>query len=157
MRRGFTIIELLIVFAVFSIVLVFVVDMYTRSARADLSITAKMDMLQVGQMAKVVLTREVKQATEILVPPLGINTTRPYLIFTNGLNQLVVIYVTPDNQLVEEIRSNSSTRVLARGVTQFRAFRKDYRLVNIHVRLANSQTGDKLSFLTGIHVRNSAN
>jgi len=156
MRRAFTVIEILVVVALFAIIAAFAGELYQRSVSVERRLGVKLDLLHHAQVASLTLSRSLRHAIEIVAPPEGATQTRPYIVFVNELNQLIVIYVNTQGQLVELNRTDGDREtVLGSGLGQLRAFRKGHRLVNFHLGLSDKATGESFSLISGVCIRNS--
>lgn len=156
MRRGMTVVEILIVVVLFATVAAFASELYQRSVSVERRLGVKLDLLHHAQIGSLQLSRTLRGASEIVSPPEGATQTRPYVIFISELNELKVIYVNTRGQLVEMNRTdNDRERVLAGGIARLRAHRKGHRLVNYHLFLEDQAAGEKFNLISGVCIRNS--
>lgn len=156
MRRGMTIVEILIVVVLFAIVAGFAGELYMRSVSVERKLGVKLDLLHHAQIASLQLSRSLRSAVEIVGPPEGATKTRPYVIFVNEMNELMVIYVNTRGQLVQQNRTDEKKEtVLGSGVKQLRVHRKGHRLVNYHLFLEDTASGEKFNLVSGVTIRNS--
>lgn len=156
MRRGFTIVEMLIVVVLFATVAAFASELYMRSVSVERKLGVKLDLLHHAQIASLQLSRALRSAVELVGPPEGATKTRPFVVFVNELNELMVIYVNTRGQLVQQNRTDGNKEtVLGTGVTQLRVHRKGHRLVNYHLFLEDTASGEKFNLVSGVTIRNS--
>jgi len=157
MRRGFTMVEILIVVSLIAVCMGFGIGLMVRGFSAEQSIGGKVQVLHEAQIASVRLSEVLHDSTELFAPPVGIGETRPFAVFANNVNELMVLYVDDKQRLVVLNRNTKEKLVLASGVTQFRAYRRGRRLLNYHLALRDATSGEKLNFLGGVCIRNNVN
>lgn len=154
--RGFTVVEILIVVVLFGTMAGFAAELYQRSVSVERRLGVKLDLLHHAQIASLQLSRSLREASEIVAPPEGSTQTRPYIIYVDELNQLMVIYVNTKGQLVQMNRSDSDKEtVLGSGISRLRAHRKGHRLVNYHLFLEDAASSEKFNLISGVTIRNS--
>jgi prepilin-type N-terminal cleavage/methylation domain-containing protein len=166
-RRGFTLVEIMIVVILFSLMAMMASELYQKSVQAERKIGVKIDLLHHAQVASLHISRELRHATEIIAPPESApptnegDKTRPFIAYINELNEIIVIYVNNEGQLVKQNRNlNDATEVLGTGVSRLRAHRKGHRLLYYHLFLEDERnpdvnTREKFNLISGVTIRNS--
>ena len=155
--RGFTVVEIVIVMCLFVVVAGFAFSIMVRGFSAEKSIGSKVQLVHEGQMASVRLSELLHDATELFAPAVAIGETRPFALFANHVNELMLIYVDDQQRLILLNRNTKEKQVLATGVQRFRAYRRARRLLNYHLDLVDVTTGEKLDLLGGVCIRNNLN
>jgi type II secretory pathway pseudopilin PulG len=157
-RRAMTLVEIMIVVILFALAIGLAADTYLRSVSAERKLGVKIDLLHHAQVASLHVSRQLRLAVEIFAPPVGLDQTRPYLVFSDETNHLKVIHVNEKKELVELDRNaNDEGRVLATGVTRFRVFRKGRRMVVYHLHLKDELAGERFNLISGACIRNNIN
>ena len=156
-RRGFTIVEILIVALLLVLSAGFGITLMVRGFSAEQSIGGKVQVVHEAQMASLRLSESLHDATELFAPAIGGAESRPFALFSNHVNELVFVYVDDKQRLIMLNRNTKEKQVLATGCTRFRVYRRGRRLLNYHVALRDANSGEKLSFLGGVCVRNNLN
>lgn len=157
-RRGMTIIEVLVVVVLFGLAVTHTTQLYFSSVSAEKKIGVKLDLLHHAQIASLRLTKELRHAVEIFHPPVGINQTRPFVIFSNEINHLMVLFVNEKKELVLMDRTEGDKiEILGPGVTRVRFFRKQRRLLNWHIILQDQATQERFDLMSGVCIRNNFN
>lgn len=157
MRRGFTMVEILVVSALLVIGFGFGIFMMVRGFSAEKSIGGKVQVIHDAQIASVRLSEILHDATELFAPPIGIDETRPFAVFASQANEMMVLYVDDRSRLVLLNRNSKEKLVLAQNVARFRAYRRGHRLLNYHVQLKDPTSGEQLNLLGGVCIRNDHN
>ena len=156
MRRAMTLVEILIVVTLFATVAGFAAELYQRSVSVERRLGVKLDLLHHAQIASLELSRSLREASEIVAPADGSTQTRPYIVYVNAVNELMVIYVNTKGQLVQMNRTDGDREtVLGQGVARLRVHRKGHRLVNYHLFLEDQLAGEKFNLISGVTIRNS--
>ena len=156
-RRGFTMVEIMVVASVVVTLFVFAISLMVRGFSAEKSIGGKLQVVHEAQIASVRLSEILHDATELFAPALAIDETRPFAVFANHSNELMVLYVDDKQRLMLLNRNTTEKQSLASGVTRFRAYRRGHRLLNYHLTLRDATTGELLNLLGGVCVRNDQN
>ena len=157
LSRGFTIVEIIVVASVVVIVLGFAIALMVRGFSAEKSIGGKVQVVHDAQIASVRLSECLHDATELFAPAVAINETRPFALFANHVNELMLLYVDDKQRLTLLNRNTKEKQVLASGVTRFRAYRRGHSLLNYHLTLRDATTGELLNLLGGVCIRNDQN
>lgn len=157
MRRGFTLVEIIVVASILVIGLGFGISMMVRGFSAEKSIGGKVQVVHDAQIASVRLSEILHDATELFAPPIGIDETRPFAVFASQANEMMVLYLDDKSRLVMVNRNSKEKTVLAQNVSRFRAYRRGHRLLNYHVALKDPSSGEQLNLLGGVCIRNDQN
>lgn len=157
-RRAFTLVEILVVVVLLFMVIAMAAQTYFQSVSVEKSIGRKLDVLHQAQVVSIVISSELRQASELLYPPEGLDHTRPFMVFSNAYHHILVLYVNDQKELVLLDRNAAdNTRILARGVTSMRVFRKNRRLVNYHLVFEDPTGQQRFDLISGMCVRNNFN
>ncbi len=156
-RRGFTVVEIIVVACLVVTGMGFAIALMTRGFSAEKSIGGKVEVVHQAQMASVRLSEILHDATELFAPPVAIDETRPFAVFSNHLNELMCIYLDDKQRLMMQNRTTKEKQVLATGVSRFRAYRRGHNLLNYHLTLKDANTGELLNLLGGVCLRNDQN
>lgn len=166
-RRGFTLVEIMVVVILFSVMAMMASELYQRGVQAERKIGVKVDLLHHAQIASLQIARELRHATEIIAPPEGAPPTneaeqsRPFIAYVNETNEIIVLYVNAEGQLVKQNRNkNDEVTVLGTGMGRLRAHRKGHRLLYYHLFLEDERNPDenareKFNLISGVTIRNS--
>jgi prepilin-type N-terminal cleavage/methylation domain-containing protein len=166
-RSAFTLVEIMIVVILFAMMAMMASELYQKSVMVERKIGVKVDLLHHAQVASLVISRELRHASEIIAPPEGApptneaEKTRPYVVYVNEMNELMVIYVNNEGQLVRQNRNkNDEVTVLGTGVSRMRFHRKGHRLLYYHLfledeRNPDEKTREKFNLISGVTIRNS--
>lgn len=102
-KQGFTIIEVLVAIAVFTLVMLFIIPVFSYSRRATTTMT-RLDSYHDVRRVDQEIASEIKFGSAILYPPKpsGSNAGEWHsqIVYRNSLNQTQVIFVNEKNQLV---------------------------------------------------------
>lgn len=157
-RRAFTLVEVLVVIVLLGMVIAMATQTYFQSVSVEKSIGRKLDVLQQAQVVSIQLSTELRQASELLYPPEGLDHTRPFMVFASDYHHIFVIYVNENKELVLLDRNAAdNTRVLGRGVKSMRVFRKNRRLVNYHLVFEDPTGTQRFDLVSGMCIRNNRN
>ncbi|MBP5468127.1 MAG: type II secretion system protein [Candidatus Riflebacteria bacterium] len=102
-RKAFTLVELIIAFGVFALLLAFIYPIlfYSRSANNTLT---NLDVYHDVRRVDQAVFDELKLGSGVLYPPKPeqgiIGEWYPQLIFRNHLNQIIMLYVNKKNKLI---------------------------------------------------------
>jgi len=129
---GFTIIEILVAIAVLSLVLLFIIPVFSYSRRAS-STMNRLDSYHDVRRVDQEIASEIKFGSAILYPPRppGSNAGEWYsqIVYRNSINQTQIIFVNENDQLMmlnyDEIFGSylSSARLLGNNIKEFVARR----------------------------------
>lgn len=93
-RRGITLVEVLIAFAIMALLIAAVYLVWTRSRVFEDTLTAHSEAQHEVRRAFLALLKEVQQAIDVVLPAEGY--TQPYLVIRDQLNRLTTFYLVPD-------------------------------------------------------------
>ena len=156
-RHAFTLVEIMVVVGLIALVMGYGISTMVRGFSAEQSIGGKVQVVHGAQIASVRLSEVLHDATELFAPPPGLTETRPFAVFANSVNELMVLYVDDKQRLILQNRNTREKQVLATGVEKFRAYRRGRRVLNYHLAFKDATSGEKLNFLGGVCIRNPAN
>jgi len=113
---AFTLIELLIAIALMSLLLAMTSPIFFYSKKSN-EMMKELDIYHISRKVNHEISSELKRAVKILYPPSKFARKRVavnQLIYTNSLNQVVVIYVNKKHQLIkvnyDDIENNTITK-----------------------------------------------
>ena len=153
-----TVVEMIVVVLLFSLLIGMSASTYFQSVQVERNIGAKLDLLGQAQIASLRLSNELRNATEIFAPPTHLGESRPYLIFSNDENEIIVIFVNEKKELVRLNRNkNDETKVIGHGIDRLRIYRKDRRLLNYHLHFLSDDGKQKFDLISGVTIRNNFN
>jgi Tfp pilus assembly protein PilE len=164
MRTGMTLVEIIIVVILFSLMAIMSAELYQRGVFAERKLGVKIDLFHRAQIASLHMARELRHATEIVSPPETLlpqvpAKSRPYVVFVNELNEIIVLYVNDKGQLIRQNRNKLNTpeenTTLATGIKRLRVHRYGHRIVNYHVFLEDENNKEQFNLISAMAVRNS--
>lgn len=156
-RRGFTVVEIIVVSFIVAIAIGFGVQLMVRGFSAEKSIGGKVQVVHDAQIASVRLSEILHDATELFAPAVGLDDTRPFAVFASQSNEMMLLYLDDKSRLVMSNRNTREKQVLASNVSRFRAYRRGRRLLNYHLTFKDPQSGELLDLLGGVCIRNDQN
>ena len=131
--KGFTIIELLVAIAIFTLLMLFIMPVFSYSRRAT-TMMNRLDSYHDIRRVDQEIAAEIKFGSAILYPPSPTATDagewHSQIVFRNSINQTQVIFVNDKDQLMllnyDEIRGSylSSAKLLGSNIKEFLARRK---------------------------------
>lgn len=155
--RGFTMVEIMVVTSLVIVAITFGFSLMVRGFSAEKSISGKVQVVHEAQLATVRLSEVLHDATELFAPAVDIGESRPFAVFSNHVNELMVLHVDRQQRLVLWNRNTGEKQPLASGVVRFRAYRRGRRVLNYHLELKEATSGEKLNLLGGVCIRNNRN
>ena len=150
-------VEILIVASLLVVAIGFSISIMVRGFSAEKSITGKVQVVHDAQIATVRLSEILHDATELFAPAVATPESRPFAVFSNHVNELMVLYVDKKQRLMLQNRNTGEKQSLASNVARFRTYRRGRRLLNYHLEVRDATTGEKLNLLGGVCIRNNRN
>ena len=102
-NKGFTLIEVLIAFAVLGLIFSFIYPVISYSKQASKTMT-KLDVYHDARRVDQGVFDELKFSSGVLYPPVNqngmISDWYPQLVFRNHLNQIIMLYVNKKDKLI---------------------------------------------------------
>lgn len=102
-NKGFTLVEILITFAVIGLLFTFIYPVISYSRQASNTMT-KLDAYHDARRVDQEVFNELKFGAGILYPPINnnglITDWFPQLVFRNHLNQVIMLYVNQNDKLI---------------------------------------------------------
>lgn len=102
-KKGFTVIEILVAVAVFSLIMLFIMPVFSYSRRATATM-ARLDSYHDVRRVDQEIAAEIKFGSAILYPPrpaaANAGEWHSQIVFRNSINQTQVIFVNEKNQLL---------------------------------------------------------
>jgi len=130
--RGFTIIEILVAIAVLSLVLLFIIPVFSYSRRASTTMN-RLDSYHDVRRVDQEIASEIKFGSAILYPPRPAGSDagewHSQIVYRNSINQTQIIFVNEKDQLMmlnyDEILGSylSNARLLGNSIKEFAARR----------------------------------
>ena len=144
-KRGFTLIELMITLAIFSLFVGFLYSAYFTQIRENNSFNSRIDLKYNGDKAMNLITDELRSnAYFILAIDSTGNVTRitttdhKMLIDLTGGTDLFNLKLTPQNTLVDN--SNSNPVILCKGITSIIInYNEDLIFITIYLKSKNDE------------------
>jgi len=130
--NGFTIIEILVAIAVLSLVLLFIIPVFSYSRRASTTMN-RLDSYHDVRRVDQEIASEIKFGSAILYPPRPAGSDagewHSQIVYRNSINQTQIIFVNEKDQLMmlnyDEILGSylSNARLLGKSIKEFAARR----------------------------------
>lgn len=159
LKKGFTLIEILVVVAIVGIVAVTATGLFTYSLRSNQKTRAILEVKQVGDSAMAVMANKIRGAGEI-VSPVCPFTKSPTVKITDADGD-EVIFSLEGSKIKQEIAgsvSHLTSAGLTIGPLEFSCFEGIPEVVEISFTLKKGSAGDpihhvSLDFMTSISLR----
>lgn len=130
--KGFTVIEVLVAIAVISLIMLFIIPVFSYSRRATTTMN-RLDSYHDVRRVDQEIASEIKFGSAILYPPRpaasGAGDWHSQIVYRNSINQTQVIFVNDKDQLMllnyDDILGSylSSARLLGSSIKEFMARR----------------------------------
>lgn len=111
MKKGFTVIELLIYTAVFAIVLAISVDLFFRSKILETQVVENQEVDRNGRIAFLEMTQTIRGASSVSSPALGVSSADLYL------NNNAIRYFVNGNGVLQKTDSGETSSLTSNLVT----------------------------------------
>ena len=149
--RGFTLVEVLVVVMIFSLM---VAGIFGVLNLGNVTFPVDLGKMEVHQQARLLmhwLTRDLRQATNLQIIPLTVNSDKK-ILFRNSKGLEIIYYLDLEdsnndgltNQIVREYPAGT-VRVIANNISRFK-FRRTGNLLRIEISVDKTVRNKSLSF-----------